>query len=148
VVQAGPGTKRDSILKITKAERAGSAAQVVECLLSKCKTLSSTPLLSKGKKKLAWFQCMDRAANEAGRSSHYKLNFVIAFFFFFCVNHTFFFLCMPWTFLIIQCDNPGNLVYPHQLTPAQSSLWLLICGFNYFSKTSFVKSVSFVMCVH
>jgi hypothetical protein len=42
-VQVDPVIKRVPISKITKAERAGRVAQVIEYLLSKCKTLSSTP---------------------------------------------------------------------------------------------------------
>jgi hypothetical protein len=39
---AGPGIKPDPVSKIANTKRAGGVAQVVECLLSKCKTLSST----------------------------------------------------------------------------------------------------------
>jgi signal recognition particle GTPase len=47
-----PATKmQDPILKITKVKRAGDMAQVVECLPSKHKTLSSNPLTIKKKKK-------------------------------------------------------------------------------------------------
>jgi hypothetical protein len=42
------GIKRDPISKITKTKRAGGVAQVVECLPTKCKALSSK---SKKKKK-------------------------------------------------------------------------------------------------
>jgi hypothetical protein len=42
-VQAGLGKKLDPISKITRAKRDGCVAQVVECLPSKCKGLSSNP---------------------------------------------------------------------------------------------------------
>jgi hypothetical protein len=42
---------RDHISKITKAKRAEGVAQVVQCLPSKCKALSSNPDCQKEKKK-------------------------------------------------------------------------------------------------
>jgi hypothetical protein len=39
--------KREPISKITKAKRAGNVTQVVECLLSKLKALSSNSILPK-----------------------------------------------------------------------------------------------------
>jgi hypothetical protein len=44
IVQGRPQTKvQDPIQKITKAKRAGSVAQVLECLPSKYKALNSIP---------------------------------------------------------------------------------------------------------
>jgi hypothetical protein len=50
VVQAGLGTSMRPYLKISKAKRAGGMPQAVECLLSKCKALSSNISTVKKKK--------------------------------------------------------------------------------------------------
>jgi hypothetical protein len=49
VVQTGLGKNMRAISKITKVKRAGSMAQVVKCLPSKCKALSSTGSTTKKK---------------------------------------------------------------------------------------------------
>jgi hypothetical protein len=46
MVQVGQGKNREPISKITRAKRAG----LVECLLSKCKALSSNPSIEKNPK--------------------------------------------------------------------------------------------------
>jgi hypothetical protein len=51
MIQARPGVKREFFPKITKAERTGSVAQVVEHLCSKPRALSLTPHNAKKKKK-------------------------------------------------------------------------------------------------
>jgi hypothetical protein len=55
LVQASSGIKQHLIFKITSAERAGGVAQVVKCLSSKCKALSSTHILEKKKSKEEWY---------------------------------------------------------------------------------------------
>jgi hypothetical protein len=46
-VQAGPGINERPYLKSNQSKKAGSVAQVVELLLSKCKALSSNPTVIK-----------------------------------------------------------------------------------------------------
>jgi hypothetical protein len=52
VVQGSLGKKRDPISKVTKAKRAGGAAQEVECLPSMCEALSSNRSTTKKKIKI------------------------------------------------------------------------------------------------
>jgi hypothetical protein len=49
-VQTGLGKKQNLIFKITRGKRAGGMAQVVECLPSKHKALSSNPSTTNTKK--------------------------------------------------------------------------------------------------
>jgi hypothetical protein len=47
MVQAGLGKKQHPISKTTRAKRGGGVAQVIECLPTKCKALSSNPRTAK-----------------------------------------------------------------------------------------------------